>query len=214
MGFKGWSSRQGLPKSRLVNDNGFGDFIQADKVGNDVKRIDKRSVRGAVKQTIDNIQFDSKIEGITYQNLKMLQIPFELKKSYTLLPGFVYNSEKVRPWTYELDFFLDLHGVDIILEVKGFSDAKFAYKLKMLKHQLSLNPRPSCIVFLHLQRETEDFFFLLDQFYKTANPLYLDTLKERFSNPDTEATLKRKAKKRKEYADKRKQKKHEKADTI
>ncbi|RHV92597.1 DUF1064 domain-containing protein [Odoribacter sp. OF09-27XD] len=48
------------------------------------------------KTEIDGIEFDSKLEGFMYTQLRDTGIRFELQKKYELQEKFKYNSESIR----------------------------------------------------------------------------------------------------------------------
>ena len=188
MAFRGWDrdSLGGVLSSRAPGVGvavGGGDVSGV--VGNRVN--DNRSVRGYSKVEVDGIVFDSKLEAVCYRQMRGQGLVFALKPCYELLPAFTFNGEAVRAWTHTPDFLLDMHGTGIIVEVKGYADARYALKLKMLKSLLSRDTSKGWrILFVHLQRDVPVFFGWLGRYGQTGDMAVLDRLSERFGHPDSE----------------------------
>lgn len=93
------------------------------------------------KVTVDNIQFDSKIEAQYYEHLKDLEqqgvvSEFFMQKKYLLLEGFDKNGKRIRPIHYIADF--EVHYADGTIEVvdiKGFETPDFRIKKKLFEYR-------------------------------------------------------------------------------
>lgn len=93
-------------------------------------------IKNATKTEFDGIKFDSKLELYTYNKLKENEIKAEYAPfSFTLVPPFIYNEEKVRAMTYKPDFV----GESFIIECKGFPNDSFPLRWKMFKYSLLNN---------------------------------------------------------------------------
>lgn len=114
-----------------------------------IKRKSKTNVAnkfGNVKLTYKGIQFSSKLEVFMYKQLELLKTPFKYEgKSYTVLSGFTYQEEKVRPITYKPDFRLDNYPV--IIETKGKMSDSFPLRFKLFKRSL-IDSNDVCDLFL------------------------------------------------------------------
>ena len=194
MAFRGWDrdSLRGVLSSRAPGVGGGavpggavpGGAVPGGAVGG---AVDNRSVRGYSKVEVDGIVFDSKLEAVCYRQMRGQGLIFTLKPCYELLPAFTFNGEAVRAWTHTPDFLLDMHGTGIIVEVKGYADARYALKLKMLKSLLSRDTTKGWrILFVHLQRDVPVFFGWLGRYGQTGDMAVLDCLSERFGHPDSE----------------------------
>lgn len=83
------------------------------------------------KTEIDGIEFDSRLEGFMYSQLRDAGIRFELQKKYELQSKFKYNSESIRAITYTVDFYLP--DYDICIDTKGIATQQGLMRIKMLK---------------------------------------------------------------------------------
>lgn len=110
------------------------------------KKSNIPSKYGNVKPTYKGIKFNSKLEVFMYKQLELLKTPFKYEgKSYTVLEGFTYQGEKVRPITYKPDFRLDLFPV--IIETKGMMNDSFPLRFKLFKKSL-IDAKDECDLFL------------------------------------------------------------------
>jgi hypothetical protein len=93
----------------------------------------------AKRTEIDDIQFDSKVEGQYYLYLKQQQIEgkikqFELQPIFTLQEGFRKNGKYFRPILYIADFKVYMNdGTVQIIDVKGYETADFKIKRKLFE---------------------------------------------------------------------------------
>lgn len=91
----------------------------------------------AKKTTIDDIQFDSKIEASYYEYLKKKKLDggikdFELQPEFILQPKFEKDGKKYLPIKYKADFKVIYNDNTIrIVDVKGFETPLGTMKLKM-----------------------------------------------------------------------------------
>jgi hypothetical protein len=204
MGFKGWNN---LPGLKVTNANGFSDLQMPVQ-----NQSENKKVKNATKHTYDGIVFDSKLEMLAYQRLKGYGFDFNMKDVIELVKSFMFNGKLVKSITMEPDFNLDVHGVHIIVETKGNPNDVYPYKLKLLKQKIMQDnyvyeygdTGTTIILFIHLQKQLDDFFENLHAFKKTANPQNLKYLIEKYSHYESEATVKRRKKKSKEYREKKK----------
>ena len=121
-------------------------------VGSKSKKVSgNKKVRNATPMEVDGVKFKSKLELFTYRKLKDAGIICEYEATtYTLVPSFEYNGEKVRPMTYTPDF---VNEGEFVLEVKGFSNDAFPLRWKLFKHKLF----KECIVYdLYLPRNQRE----------------------------------------------------------
>ncbi|PGL88567.1 hypothetical protein CN926_00755 [Bacillus thuringiensis] len=101
---------------------------------------------GAKKVTIDNITFDSKVEGEYYKYLKELQAKgfvdrFDLQPSFTLQGGFTDDwGVKHLPIKYKADFLVYYKDSDPkVIDIKGAPlTPEFKIKRKMYANQFPL----------------------------------------------------------------------------
>jgi hypothetical protein len=91
--------------------------------------------RSGTKTKIDEIEFDSKLEAYCYTKLKEKNIAFEIKKSVPLIPAFVFHGESNRAAIWTPDFYLPDYKT--YLEIKGFPNELFPFKLKLAKALLN-----------------------------------------------------------------------------
>lgn len=98
----------------------------------------KRPKYNNKKVVIDDIKFDSKMEGDFYIYLKQLKadgqvVDFILQPSFTLQDGFVrYDGKKILPIKYKADFHVFYaDGTDDVIDIKGQLTAEFKLKRKM-----------------------------------------------------------------------------------
>ena len=95
------------------------------------------------KITIDGIEFDSKKEGLHYQELKKLEKQgkisnLELQPSFILQERFKRDGKTYRPITYIADFKYVEDGKVIVEDVKSYFTAKnevYKIKKKMLLYK-------------------------------------------------------------------------------
>jgi hypothetical protein len=93
------------------------------------------------KVKIDGVVFDSKLEGIRYRELKLLEKQglikdLVLQPSYTLIPSFKKNSKTYRKASYKADFsYYDNElGKTIIEDTKGFKTDVYKLKKKLFEY--------------------------------------------------------------------------------
>lgn len=86
------------------------------------------------KQYKHGLKFDSKLELFFYELLKKEEIDFEFQVQYVLHPSFKYGKSTVRAMTLTVDFDLTGHGLNIIVDTKGFMRPDNVLKWKMFKY--------------------------------------------------------------------------------
>jgi len=102
----------------------------------------KRSKYGNKKTNVDGLTFDSKVEAVRYQELRLLEVSGEISqlathKTFTIQPAFIdQRGKKHRAITYQSDFdYLDKYQNWIVEDVKGKTaplTTTFKIKMKML----------------------------------------------------------------------------------
>lgn len=110
-----------------------------------------KKIRNATGTTYDNIQFKSKLEAYTYQQLiKEGYTPEYEGRTFTLVPSFqildtisyyhrstklpkhlVEDLRKIRSMTYTPDFIVVLDSYYIVYDVKGFRNDTYPLKKKL-----------------------------------------------------------------------------------
>ncbi len=94
------------------------------------------------KTIIDGIEFDSKLEGKRYMQLKQLQKAkfikdLELQPEFELQPSFKKNGKTYRKITYKADFkYFDIDFDKWVIEdTKGFKTRDYMLKKKMFEYK-------------------------------------------------------------------------------
>lgn len=94
------------------------------------------------KTIIDGIEFDSKLEGKRYIQLKYLEKAnlikdLELQPEFELQPSFKKNGKTYRKITYKADFkYFDTElGKLVIEDTKGFKTRDYMLKKKMFEYK-------------------------------------------------------------------------------
>lgn len=96
------------------------------------KKTVNKKVVGAVKSTVDGVEFASKLELYCYNLLKAVKIEFEFQKEIELQPNFVYNGRAIRAVNIIVDFYMPKYN--LICDTKGFATAKSILQHKLLKY--------------------------------------------------------------------------------
>lgn len=96
-----------------------------------------KKVKNAKPNLHNGIKFRSKLETYCYKELDAnFPSEFEYEKNrYTLLKGFEYNGEKIRPITIKPDFVSN--KLKVIIEIKGYPNDAWPLRLKLFKKLLS-----------------------------------------------------------------------------
>ena len=98
-----------------------------------MNRINKGRVKNATAVDKYGIHFRSKLECYTYEAFTNAGIPVKYEpKHFTLLPGFEFMGEKIRPITYLPDFI----GKGFVVECKGLVGDAFHLRFKLFKYYL------------------------------------------------------------------------------
>jgi hypothetical protein len=76
-------------------------------------------------------KFDSKLELYFYELLHNSDIPFEFQVCYELIPSFKYDGKSIRAMTLTVDFDFTEHGLNVVVDTKGFwrNDNKLKWKM-------------------------------------------------------------------------------------
>jgi hypothetical protein len=111
--------------------------------------------KGWREKNPDDICLDSKLEYMCYKTLTDMNIRFELKRKYTIIPSFEFHGEKVRAITWTPDFYLI--DYDYLLETKGYANDGFGNKLKTMKYHLYTTKSKTRIAICRTQAEVQSF---------------------------------------------------------
>lgn len=76
-------------------------------------------------------KFDSKLELYFYELLRNNNIPFDFQVCYELIPSFKYDGKSIRAMTLTVDFDFTEHGLNLVIDTKGFwrNDNKLKWKM-------------------------------------------------------------------------------------
>jgi hypothetical protein len=116
-------------------------------------------VRAIKKQYKHGLKFDSKLELFFYDLLKKEKIPFEFQVSYELHPAFKYDKKAVRPMTLIVDFDFTEHGINAIVDTKGYQRQDNKLKWKWFKY-INRDVEPK-IFFPRSQKECQEVIKIL-----------------------------------------------------
>lgn len=98
-----------------------------------MNRVNKGRVKNATAVDKYGMHFRSKLECYTYEAFTNAGIPVKYEpKHFTLLPGFEFMGEKIRPITYLPDFI----GRGFVVECKGLIGDAFPLRFKLFKYYL------------------------------------------------------------------------------
>ena len=101
---------------------------------NMMRRSPNKKVKNATPTIVGGIQFLSKLEAYTYEQLLENNIPCEYAKvRYEIIKPFVYDNEKVRAMTYKPDF----TGDNFVIECKGHCTDAWKVRVKLIKRRFS-----------------------------------------------------------------------------
>ena len=108
-------------------------------------------------------KFDSKLELFFYELLLKEEILFDFQVPYELIPSFRYNGKSIRAMTLTVDFDFTDHGLNIIVDTKGFwrNDNKIKWKLFQYN-----NDNQPVIFFPKSQKECRE---VIDEIKKIKN---------------------------------------------
>ncbi len=218
MAFKNWKRVTHL---KIKNSNGFelespdtslspGISMDTHKVKNQAQneitqkqKSENRKIKNAQKKEVDGIVFDSLLEAQVYERLKESGLPFVYQVEFILLEAFTFQGKQIQPWRHRVDFEIIMQDSSLLVEVKGFANDVYPYKLKMLRRFLATEyehaQRRRYILFVHTKKELDALMPLVVDFHRTASATALDILLDLYAHPDSEATRKRKRQKANEY---------------
>lgn len=98
-----------------------------------MSQTNKGRVKNATAVDKYGIHFRSKLECYTYEAFTNAGIPVKYEpKHFTLIPGFEFMGEKIRPITYLPDFI----GRGFVVECKGLIGDSFPLRFKLFKYYL------------------------------------------------------------------------------
>lgn len=99
----------------------------------------KRHKYGAVKTTIDGIEFDSKAEALYYQ-LHKHDKGMKMQEKFVLMDKFKLNGKAYREIAYKPDFtFYDENGnLNKVVDVKGVLTPEFKIKSKLFANRYGI----------------------------------------------------------------------------
>lgn len=104
-------------------------------------------------------KFDSKLELFFYELLLDAKIPFEFQVCYEIVPSFKYNDKAVKPMTLTVDFDFTDHGINVIVDTKGFW--RNDNKLKWKYFQWAMSDTQPKLFFPKSQKECEEVLELI-----------------------------------------------------
>ena len=115
-------------------------------------RAKKGKVRNVTPTEVDGIKFKSKLEAYTYTKLRDAGVEAHYESEhFTLIPAFIYNTEKVRKMTYLPDFV----GNDFIIECKGMITDSFPLRWKIFKYILHLTGKKYELYLVRNQKQVD-----------------------------------------------------------
>jgi Protein of unknown function (DUF1064) len=115
------------------------------------------------------LKFDSRLELFFYELLKKEKIPFEFQITYQLLQPFKYDGKAVRAMTLTVDFDFTSHGINAIVDTKGFQRNDNILKWKWFRYVVTneYNMQPK-LYFPKNQKECVEVVGNLKKFCKLA----------------------------------------------
>ena len=81
---------------------------------------------------IDDIKFQSILEGACYEVIRDSGITYEMQKPFILQPKFEHNGKKIQPIKYVCDFYVQQGDQVYVLDAKGMVLPLFKMKMKMM----------------------------------------------------------------------------------
>lgn len=131
-----------------------------------MKRTSKQGkIRNATRLEVDGVKFRSKLEAFAYRKLQDagFDVAYE-ENTYTLMEGFKYKDELIRPITFTPDF-VDRQG-RFVIECKGWPNDAFPLRWKLFKRYLTINGDPSDLYLPRNQKDVLDTIEILIQKYE------------------------------------------------
>ena len=132
------------------------------------RRKKTKSTRITKTTTSDGTKFDSRLEKFFYDAAKREKLPFDFQRKYILVHPFKYNKESVRAMTLTVDFDFTNHGIDVIVDTKGFQRNDNKLKWKLFKNFLINQGKSPEIYFPKNQKECLEVVGILKKFCKLA----------------------------------------------
>lgn len=113
-------------------------FYRGRPKSSQVKKDSSGKIRNATKVEYNGIKFKSKLECFAYKHLTEANFNVKYEEcTYTLVPNFEYNGEKIRPMTFTPDFVSD--DYNFVMETKGYANESFPLRWKLFKRHLKDN---------------------------------------------------------------------------
>lgn len=103
-------------------------------------------------------KFDSKLELYFYELLRSNNIPFDFQVPYELIPAFKYDGKAVRAMTLTVDFDFTDHGLNVIVDTKGFWRNDNKLKWKFFQYSMDMQPK---LFFPKSQKECQEVLELI-----------------------------------------------------
>lgn len=101
------------------------------------------------------VKFDSRLELYFYELLKNSEISFTFQNTYSIHPSFKYNKSTVRAMTLTVDFDFTTHGINVIVDTKGFQRNDNKLKWKFFKYKMYSEGKSPEIFLPKNQKECE-----------------------------------------------------------
>jgi hypothetical protein len=122
------------------------------------------------------VKFDSRLELYFYELVLNSKIDFTFQNTYTLHPSFKYNKSTVRAMTLTVDFDFTTHGINIIVDTKGFQRNDNKLKWKLLKHKMHLQSKSPEIFLPKNQKECQETLDYIKNVCNLATKPYTDVI--------------------------------------
>lgn len=142
-----------------------------------------KKIKNATQIIVDNIQFKSKLESEIYK--KLLEFGFKPeyeKHKYIIWEGYkptvpfycpassggmlTLNNKKIIDITYTPDFVFEYGKYTVIIEVKGFRNDVFRYKLKLFRKYLEMSKKSIIFAEIKSMKQLKIFIDTLETYGK------------------------------------------------
>ena len=131
-----------------------------------------RNKYGNKKVVTSDNKFDSKLEKYLFDKLTLLKIPFEFQVKYVLIPKFKFNGENIREMAMIIDFKIEVNGLVIWADTKGYANETAPLKYKMLRWFEKEKPNVR-VIWLHNQKEVNEFLINITDNYVNNQQSYI-----------------------------------------
>jgi hypothetical protein len=131
-----------------------------------------RNKYGNKKVVTSDNKFDSKLEKYLFDKLTLLKIPIEFQVKYVLIPKFKFNGENIREMAMIIDFKIEVNGLVIWADTKGFETTDSKLKYKMLRWFEKEKPNVR-VIWLHNETEVNEFLINITDNYVNNQQSYI-----------------------------------------